>query len=163
LSPMARTVPLSPMARMAPLVSRRGFLQGASAACLMLPAFLHGPAAFAASGARRTGDAEGVPEAWFDVRRAGAVAGGKTIDSNAINKAIAHVASKGGGVVHFPAGIYACYTIRLKSRVSLHLDPGATLLAAPVPREGSSSGGYDTAEAQGPWEPYQDYGHNHWR
>jgi len=47
--------------------------------------------------------------------------------------------------------------------VALHLDLGATILAASVPREGLESGGYDAAEPQGAWEPYQDYGHNHWR
>ena len=25
-----------------------------------------------------------------------------------------------------------------------------------------TTGGYDAAEPQGAWEPYQDYGHNHW-
>ena len=43
--------------------------------------------------------------------------------------------------------------------MSLYLDSGATLLAAPQ----DASDGYDNAEPQGPWEPYQDYGHNHWR
>jgi polygalacturonase len=50
----------------------------------------------------------------------------------------------------------------LKSNISLYLDQGATILAAPVPLEGTTSGGYDAAEPQGAWEPYQDYGHNHW-
>ena len=93
----------------------------------------------------------------------GATGDGRTIDSGAVNKAIDVVAARGGGVVHFPSGTYACYTIRLKSGVALHLDPGATILAASVPREGLASGGYDAAEPQGDWEPYQDYGHNHWR
>jgi polygalacturonase len=79
-----------------------------------------------------------------------------------VNRAIDHAAALGGGVVHFPAGTYACYSVRLKSRVALHLDPGATLLAASVPLEGTTTGGYDAAEPQGDWEPYQDEGHNHW-
>lgn len=137
------------------LASRRRFLQSVSAACLTLPALLHERAVWAAPA--------GVPDSWLDVRKAGAVGDGKTIDSNAVNTAIDRVAASGGGVVHFPAGTYACYTIRLKSRVALHLDPGATLLAASVPPEGLPSGGYDAPEPQGPWEPYQDYGHNHWR
>jgi len=138
-----------------PMVSRRRLLQSVSAACLTLPALLHERAASAAPG--------GVPDSWLDVRKAGAAGDGKTIDSNAINKAIDRVAASGGGVVHFPAGTYACYTIRLKSRVALHLDPGATILAASVPPEGLPNGGYDAPEPQGAWEPYQDYGHNHWR
>jgi polygalacturonase len=92
---------------------------------------------------------------WLDVRQRGAVGDGKAIDSPAINKAIEELAAAGGGTLHFPAGSYVCATIRLKSRVSLHLDAGATLFAA--------SGGYDAAEPQGAWEQYQDYGHNHWR
>jgi polygalacturonase len=154
--------------------SRRRFLQGVSAAGLTIPAaaLLYGssPFALAAPGARKGGETGGgvvgggaVPESWLDVKKAGAVGDGKTIDSNVINKAIDHIVSKGGGVLHFPAGTYACYTIRLKSRVSLHLDPGATILAASVPLEGLATGGYDAAEPQGPWEPYQDFGHNHWR
>lgn len=47
--------------------------------------------------------------------------------------------------------------------VTLYLDRGATLLAASVPLEGTSSGGYDRAEPQDPMiEQFQDYGHNHW-
>jgi len=101
--------------------------------------------------------------AWLDVRRRGAVGDGRAIDSTAINAAIDELAARGGGVVHIPAGTYACYTIRLKSRITLHLDSGATLLAGPVPSEGMLSGGFDAPEPQGPWAPYQDFGHNHWR
>ena len=63
----------------------------------------------------------------------------------------------------FRRGVYACYSIRLKSRIALLLQQGATVLAAPTPYEGIASGGYDAAEPQGAeWEAYQDYGHNHW-
>ncbi len=51
----------------------------------------------------------------------------------------------------------------MKSGVSLYLDSGATILAAAFDRGVSANGGYDSAEAQGSWEAYQDYGHNHWR
>jgi polygalacturonase len=143
--------------------SRRQFLRSASAACLTLPALLcDRPSYAAADRVRRGNRAAGVPDSWLDVRKAGAVGDGKAIDSYAINKAINDIAARGGGVVHFPAGTYACYTIRLKSQVALHLDPGATILAASVPSEGLTTGGYDAAEPQGPWEPFQDYGHNHW-
>jgi len=144
------------------MVPRRRFLQSVSAACLSIPALLQERTAWGV-GAAATGAPEGVPAEWLNVRKAGAAGDGKTIDSNAINKAIDQIAARGGGVIHFPAGTYACYTIRLKSRVALHLDPGATILAASVPPEGLASGGYDAPEPQGPWEPYQDYGHNHWR
>jgi len=99
----------------------------------------------------------------FNVRTFGAVGDGKAIDSPAINAAIAAAEATGGGTVLLPPGTYASYSVRLKSGVALYLSPGATLLAAAVPLEGTTSGGYDAAEPQGAWEPYQDYGHNHWQ
>ena len=97
----------------------------------------------------------------FDVRKFGAVADGKTIDSPAINKAIEAAAASGGGTVYFPAGVYASYSIRLKSNIVLYLEQGATILAANTSLTGTTSG-YDPAEPNDPWESYQDYGHNHW-
>lgn len=98
----------------------------------------------------------------FDVRAYGAKGDGTSIDTPAINAAIDAAANSGGGTVIFPAGVYASYSIHLKSNVALFLQQGATILAAPTPYEGLTSGGYDAAEPQGAWEPYQDYGHNHW-
>jgi polygalacturonase len=91
----------------------------------------------------------------FDIRSFGASGDGKSIDSPAINRAIAAAAAAGGGVVRLPAGTYACYSIRLASFVTLLFEPGATILAASPP-------GYDAAESNVPWEAYQDFGHNHW-
>lgn len=99
---------------------------------------------------------------WVSVRQHGAKGDGATADTPAINKAIETVASAGGGTVYFPAGVYLSYSIHLKSKVGLYLDHGAVILAGPTPREGTTSGGYDAAEPQGEWEPYQDFGHNHW-
>ncbi len=99
---------------------------------------------------------------YFDVRAFGAKGDGASIDTPAINAAIDAAANTGGGTVIFPAGIYASYSIHLKSNVALFLQQGATILAASTPYGGLASGGYDAAEPQGAWEPYQDYGHNHW-
>jgi polygalacturonase len=96
----------------------------------------------------------------FDVRMFGAVGDGKAIDSPAINRAI-QAAGTEGGTVYFPAGIYACYSLRLTSAVALYIDLGATILAAGTPRDGTASG-YDRAETNAPWEGFQDFGHNHW-
>ncbi len=104
----------------------------------------------------------GAESSVFDVRKFGAIGDGATIDTLAINNAIAAAAAVGGGSVVFPAGTYASYSIHLKSFVSLYLESGATILAASTPLDGTTSGGYDPAEPQGVWEPYQDYGHNHW-
>ncbi len=121
-------------------------------------------AASSAEGKARPGTArpgEKTP-LFFDVRTYGAVGDGKTVDSPAINAAIDAAAAAGGGTVVFPAGVYASYSIHLKSFVALYLEQGASLLAASTPYEGMTTGGYDAAEPQGAWEPYQDYGHNHW-
>jgi polygalacturonase len=101
------------------------------------------------------------PQTVWNVRFADVRGDGKTIDSPAINRLIAEVAQSGGGMIWFPAGVYACYSIRLQSNVALYLDVGAVILAADCPQAGSS-GGYDLPESNQPWEPYQDFGHNHW-
>lgn len=102
----------------------------------------------------------------FDVRRYGATGDGKTVDTPAVNRAIDAAAAAGGGMVFFPAGTYVCFSIHLKSLVHLYLSQGCTILAAdsPLPGEqtGYHGGTYDAAEPNTPWEPYQDYGHNHW-
>ncbi len=102
----------------------------------------------------------------FNVRQYGAVGDGKTVDTPAVNRAIEAAAAAGGGSVFFPAGIYLCFSIRLKSYVHLYLDQGATILAADSPKPGETTGynggAYDAAEPNTAWDAYQDYGHNHW-
>jgi len=110
------------------------------------------------------GKAAEAARAMVNIRDFGALGDGNTIDSPAIDRAIAHAAALGGGTVYFPPGVYASYTIHLRSGITLRLDRGATLLAASVPREGTPTGGYDDAEPQDPAiEAFQDFGHNHWR
>ncbi len=99
----------------------------------------------------------------YDVRTFGAAGDGKTVDTAGINKAIDTAAVAGGGTVRFPAGRYLCYSIHLKSNVTLQFETGTTIIAADSPAPGSSSTtGYDPAEPNDGWEAYQDYGHNHW-
>src|SRR5438876_3511497 len=98
---------------------------------------------------------------FFPVTRFGAKGDGKTFDTDAINAAIDAASCAGGGVVLLPAGSYLCYSIHLKSNVTLQLSTGATILAAPGPEPGEQ-GKYDLAESNSPWESYQDFGHNHW-
>jgi polygalacturonase len=93
----------------------------------------------------------------FDVRAFGATGDGRTIDSDAINRAIDAAAAAGGGTVVFPAGTYASHSIRLRSHVGLFLGQGAVLLAADT----GAGRGYDPAEA-GAGNAYQDFGHSHW-
>ncbi len=102
----------------------------------------------------------------FNVRRYGATGDGKTVDTPAINRAIDAVAAAGGGLLFFPAGTYLSFTIHLRSNVDLHLSQGCTILAADSPKPGESTGynggAYDAAEANAPWDAFEDYGHSHW-
>jgi polygalacturonase len=95
----------------------------------------------------------------YSVRAYGARGDGKTVDTPAVNRAIEAAAAMGGGTVHFPAGTYLCFSIRLKSNVSLHLDNGATILAADPEKD---KGSYDLPEPN-EWDMYQDFGHSHWQ
>ncbi|HEX3729315.1 MAG TPA: glycosyl hydrolase family 28-related protein [Opitutaceae bacterium] len=96
----------------------------------------------------------------YNVRDFGATGDGKTLDTDAINKAIDAAAAGGGGTVVIPAGTYACYSIHLQSNVGLYLDHGSTILAADAPPEGTP-GGYDTPEPNSPNDKYEDFGHSH--
>jgi polygalacturonase len=138
-------------------MERRDLLKwaGSSAAFAGIPALAMAAAHPAASATSTT-------TTILDIRRYGATGDGRTLDTPAIQRAIDAAEAAGGGTVLFPAGTYASYSIHLKSNVALYLDQGAILLAASTPLEGTTSGGYDAAEPQGAWEPYQDYGHNHW-
>jgi polygalacturonase len=123
--------------------------------------------AIPALGAAKKAAAPPLSPILFDVRTFGATGDGKTIDSPAINKAIEAAASAGGGTVIFPAGNYLSFSIRLKSHVDLYLTQGCAIIAADSPLSGQTTGymggTYDPAEPQNPaFEPYQDYGHNHW-
>ncbi|MGH7106333.1 MAG: glycosyl hydrolase family 28-related protein, partial [Acetobacteraceae bacterium] len=96
----------------------------------------------------------------FNVRDFGARGDGTNIDTAPINRAIAAAAASGGGTVLLPPGTYASYSIRLLSRITLHLARGATLLAAtPGTRAGDR---FDPPEPVSHWARYQDFGHDHW-
>jgi polygalacturonase len=94
----------------------------------------------------------------FDVREHGARGDGSTLDTDAINAAIAAASQAGGGTVVFPPGRYLSFSIRLRSNVALYLDAGCVLIAAD-PADGK--GQYDQAEPN-EWDAYQDFGHSHW-
>ncbi len=95
----------------------------------------------------------------YDVRAFGAKGDGKTLDTPAINKAIEAAATAGGGTVNFSAGTYLSVSIHLRSNISLHLDQGATLVAAETV---AGKVMYDLPEPN-EWDMYQDFGHSHWQ
>jgi polygalacturonase len=66
----------------------------------------------------------------FDIRDNGAVPDGKTLCTQAIQKAIDQCHDAGGGTVYFPPGKWLSGTIFLKNNVTLHLENGATLLGS---------------------------------
>src|SRR5437868_2407215 len=135
-------------------VFRREFLKRAG--------FVIGACATAPFSRRSSDVPTGANPEFFDVRSFGATGDGNSIDTPAVNRAIEAAAAAGGGTVRFPAGTYACYSLHLQSNVLLYLEPGATLLAAETPMEGTTSGGYDAAEANTGDNKFQDYGYSHW-
>ena len=69
-------------------------------------------------------------DAVLDIRDFGATPDGTTLCTAAIQKAIERCAADGGGTVRLPAGSWLTGTIFLRSRVTLQLDTGCTLLGS---------------------------------
>ncbi len=69
----------------------------------------------------------------FNVRDYGAAGDGKTLDTAALNQAVAACAQAGGGQVRFSPGRYLSATVHLKSHVTLYLEAGARLVGAKDP------------------------------
>ena len=82
---------------------------------------------------------------------------GPVENTRIINELIARASENGGGTVLVPEGIYAVYTIRMKSDVTLHLEKGAVLRAARPVAEG---GNYDEPEVN-VFAGVQDHGHTY--
>lgn len=97
----------------------------------------------------------------YNVRTFGATGDGIHLDTDAVNKAIQAASDNGGGTVWFPAGKYLCFSIHLKSNISLYIDQGAILIAA---NPAEQAGAYDSPEPNiwGDSLKYQDFGHSHW-
>ncbi len=67
------------------------------------------------------------PKDTFSIVRYGAVPDGATLNTKAINEAIADCSRKGGGVVVVPQGLWSTGPIVLRSHVNLHIDRAAIL------------------------------------
>ena len=124
------------------LFSRRAMTLGLGAAFAM-----------AAMPVRAAGSLNG----FHNVRDHGAKGDGIAIDSGAINRAIEAASKAGGGTVVVPPGHYLCFSIRLKSHITLLLMPGSVIEAAD-PRK--HKGQYDLPEGVYE-EQYVDYGIAH--
>jgi polygalacturonase len=92
----------------------------------------------------------------FNVKNFGATGDGKTLDTDAINQAIIAAHAAGGGTVWFPAGTYLSASIRLKSNLTLQLEPGSVIEAV-----SETVAPYDPRES-GTSTRYQDSGHSYW-
>lgn len=98
-------------------------------------------------------------EIFYNILDFGAKGDGKTNCTQAINTAIETAAKNGGGTVYFPAGEYLSFTIRLKSKITLHLDNGAVLIGD----QEKNGVGYDLPEEDAWYKKFQDFGHSYWR
>jgi polygalacturonase len=71
----------------------------------------------------------------FNVVDYGAVGDGKTLNTEAIQRAIDACSLKGGGTVNVPAGSFVTGTILLKNNVTLHLEDQAVLMGSHNPAD----------------------------
>ncbi len=94
---------------------------------------------------------------YFNVKDYGATGNGKKLEHKAINRTIQACASAGGGTVYFPPGIYHSGSIRLKSNITLSIDPNATILGT-----GNQRNAYDIPDGLD-FKAYQDFGHSTWK
>ncbi len=77
----------------------------------------------------------------FDVRQSGAKGDGRTFDTEAIQKALDDCGKAGGGTVRFTAGTYLSKPLVVRSKTTVLLEPGATLLASPTQSDFVKGGG----------------------
>ena len=124
-------------------VSRRAVTFGIGVAAMMSPTLVR---------------ANGSLSGFHDVRKYGAKGDGRTVDSDAINRAIEAAARAGGGTVIIPPGRYLSFSIRLKSHITLVLAQGAVLEAADPTKH---KGRYDLPEGVYE-EQFGDYGVAHY-
>lgn len=70
-----------------------------------------------------------IPQRTFSLANYGAVGDGKTMNTDAFNKAIAAVQAAGGGKLVVPPGVYVTAPFKLCSSLDFHLDEGAVIKA----------------------------------
>lgn len=75
------------------------------------------------------------PDKVYNIVDFGAVANGKTRNTDAINAAITKCSTEGGGQVLVTNGIFLTGAIHIKSNVNLHIDASAVLLFSTDPKD----------------------------
>ena len=70
----------------------------------------------------------GIPNYSVKITDFGGIADGKTLNTQAFAKAIAHLEKRGGGKLIVPFGVWYTGPIELKSHIELHLEDGALVL-----------------------------------
>ena len=75
------------------------------------------------------GTADAASSKVFNVREFGATGNGTTLDTKAIQGALDACGQAGGGTVLFPAGTYLSQPLTLRTKTTVLLEAGATLLA----------------------------------
>ncbi|MCC5789625.1 MAG: hypothetical protein JJT75_08320 [Opitutales bacterium] len=94
---------------------------------------------------------------FLSVLECGAKPDGVTLSTKALQKAIDSIADLGGGTVLAPPGRYLTGMLRLRSKITFHLEAGAVLLASPNPEDSrpwapsKASGDYWKHEEEGAW------------
>jgi polygalacturonase len=73
---------------------------------------------------------EGAGKRSYSITEFGAKADGRTLCTQAIQRAVDECAENGGGIVYFPTGTWLTGTIYLESHVSLQLESGCVLLGS---------------------------------
>ena len=88
-----------------------------------------------------------IPDKVFNVVDFGAVADGKTLTTQAIQRAIDEASNAGGGKVVFEKGTYLSGSIFVKSNVEFHIAEGVTIKAiqddSPYPERMTRIGGIE--------------------